>query len=100
MKWRYQQILEETSRYFKMTSEQRIIERLPYIQTLLLVNEAINLSPSWKDGKVKLSEPRSGMKDRIVACSYGNWIGTLLENKLSKEDNYGEMDISQYQLVF
>lgn len=96
----YQQILEETSRYFKMTSEQRIIERLPYIQTLLLVNEAINLSPSWKDGKVKLSEPRSGMKDRIVACSYGNWIGTLLENKLSKEDNYGEMDISQYQLVF
>lgn len=96
----YQQILEESTRYYKMTSEQRILERLPYIQTLLLVNEAINLSPTWRDGKVKLSEPRSGVKDRIVACSYGNWVGTLLENKLSKEDNQIEMDISQYQLVF
>ena len=96
----YQQILEESTRYYKMTSEQRILERLPYIQTLLLVNEAINLSPIWRDGKVKLSEPRSGVKDRIVACSYGNWVGTLLENKLSKEDNQVEMDISQYQLVF
>lgn len=96
----YQQRLEESEKYFKMTTEERVLERLPYIQTLLMINEAINLSPTWKDGKVKLSEPRSGVKDRIVACSYGNWIGTLLENKLSKEDNYGEMDISQYQLVF
>ena len=39
----------------------------------------------WREGKLKLKEPSSGYKDRIVAFAYGNYIATLLENKLNRE---------------
>jgi hypothetical protein len=50
---------------------------------MLLINEAVNLESEWKDGRVRLHEKRSATKDMIVALSYGNYIMTLLENKLN-----------------
>lgn len=89
----FQQQLEESKEYFSMTSEEIARRKISYIQTEMLIHEAVNLSQSWTEGKVKLTEPRSGTKDRIVALSYGNYIATLIENKLDKGDQ--QEDISE-----
>jgi hypothetical protein len=92
----YEQILEERMDYFSMTAEEKVIIKLPYIQTMLLIQEAVNLSQTWKEGRVKLEEPRSGTKDRIVALSYGNYVSTLIENKLSRQDQETDFNEEDY----
>lgn len=81
---------EDTEEYYTMTPEERITVRLPYTQTMLLINEAVNLSQEWRDGKCKLSEPRTGTKDRAVAFAYGNYFFSLLENKLQISEHNGD----------
>ncbi len=95
----FEQKFEETKEYFSMTIEEKTDIRLPYTQTMLLINEAVNLSQEWKDGRVKLSEPRTGTKDRIVSCTYGNYIMTLIENKLSKDDNNENYNSSDWAFL-
>ena len=82
-----EQQMESVKEYFSMTDEERARFKLPYIMTMALINEAINLSQEWRDGKVKLVEPRSGTKDIIVALSYGNYVSSLIINKLEKDGN-------------
>lgn len=79
----YETQLNDREDYFELTTEEKVELKYPYTQTMLMINEAVNLKQEWRDGRVKLSEPRSGYKDRIVALSYGNYIMTLLENKLN-----------------
>lgn len=81
---------EDTEDYYTKSAEERLLVRLPYTQTMLLINEAVNLTQEWRDGKVKLSEPRTGTKDKIVACAYGNYFFSLLENKLQKTEQNGD----------
>ena len=95
----FQQILEDDKGFFGMTAEEKVLAKLPYVQTELLMHEAVNLSQTWNDGKVKLSEPRSGTKDRIVALSYGNYIATLIENKLDKGDQQSDFDIDAWSFL-
>ena len=95
----FQQILEDDKGFFGMTAEEKVLAKLPYVQTELLIHEAVNLSQTWNDGKVKLSEPRSGTKDRIVALSYGNYIATLIENKLDKGDQQSDFDIDAWSFL-
>ena len=89
----YEQLLNTRNDYFKLTSEEKANLKYPYAQTMLLINEAVNLSQEWKDGRVKLEEPRTGTKDRIVACAYGNYFLTLLENKLAQKEQSKDIDI-------
>ena len=89
----YEQLLNTRNDYFKLTSEEKADLKYPYSQIMLLINEAVNLSQEWKDGRVKLEEPRTGTKDRIVACSYGNYFLTLLENKLAQKEQSKDDDI-------
>lgn len=95
----FEQQFEENKNYYSMTIEEKTEIRLPYVQTMLLINEAVNLSQEWKDGKVKLIEPRTGTKDRIVSCSYGNYVMSLIENKMSKNDNNEEYDDSAWDFL-
>ncbi|MBR0471170.1 MAG: hypothetical protein IJI98_00545 [Methanosphaera sp.] len=78
--------------YIKMTSTERMREKLPFTQTEFLVQEAISLRQEVREGKIKLKEPRSFTKDRIVALAYGNMFFNILENKLSKQDQVEEFD--------
>lgn len=97
----YEQLLEDTKEYFEMTVEEKARKKSPYIQTERLINEAVNLSQSWNEGKVKLSEPRSGVKDRIVSLAYGNMFATLLEDKLCKQENTSsEFNIEDYYDIY
>jgi hypothetical protein len=79
----YETQLNDREDYFELTTEEKVELKYPYTQTMLMINEAVNLKQEWRDGRLKLSEPRTGFKDRIVALSYGNYIMTLLENKLN-----------------
>ena len=64
----------------------------------LTYDEAINLSQEWKEGKVKLSEPRSGTKDIIVSFAYGNYVSSLIINKLEQnENNDDEVNLDDWQ---
>lgn len=50
---------EDTEEYYSKTIEERTEIRLPYAQTMLLINEAVNLTQEWRDGRVKLTETRT-----------------------------------------
>lgn len=93
----FEQEIESSKEYFKMTDEERMNYKLPYIMTMALINEAINLSQEWRDGKVKLIEPRSGTKDIIVSFAYGNYISSLIINKLEQdENNNNELNLDEW----
>lgn len=74
----------EYGKFMLMTSEEKRDLKLPYVQTGLLINEGINLSQSWNNGVLKLTQPRSGHKDRMTTLQYGNYICDKIENKYAK----------------
>ena len=91
---------ENTEEYYSLSAEDKVLIRLPYTQTMLLINEAVNLTQEWKDGKVKLSEGRTAVKDKIVACAYGNYFFSLLENKLQiSEQNGDDVDLNDWKFL-
>lgn len=96
----YQTYLEDSGEYFNMTAEEFAQAVLPYIQTDEVIQECVNLSAEYKNGLVRLSEPRSSYKDRAVCLAYGNFIAEKLDNKYNKQNQKQEFDISQIQLVF
>ena len=85
--------------YYKMTNTERMREKLPFVQTELLVQEAISLRQEIREGKIKLKEPRSFTKDRIVTLAYGNMFFNKLENILSKEAQQEEFDDSDWKNI-
>ena len=64
--------------------------------TMALINEAINLSQEWKDGKVRLVEPRLGTKDIIVSFAYGNYVSSLIINDLEKNDEDKDINLDEW----
>ena len=92
----FEQQMEDVKEYYSATDEERMNIKLPYIMTEALINEAINLSQEWREGKVKLTEPRSGTKDIIVSFAYGNYVSSLIINDLEKQDNDDEIDLDEW----
>lgn len=95
-----QGVLEDNGRFFELSSEDLAQELAPYGQVDLMIQEAVNLSAEFKDGRVKLKEPRSFTKDRAVCLSYGNYIASKLENKYNQSLVIDDFDIDDIQLVF
>lgn len=84
--------LEESGEYFTLSAESLVDALLPYGQTDELINECINLKTEYRDNGVRLSEPRSGYKDRAVCLNYGNYIASKFENRMNRylQDNNNE----------
>ena len=60
----------------------------PHVQTNLLINECISLDMSSVGvGLVKLEESGSQRKDRYSSVSYMNWVVSLFDKELLKDDN-------------
>lgn len=98
---RFKQLMETSKEYITATSKEKADMLLPYIQTLNLRNEAVNLKSTWRSGVLKLSEPSNGYKDRIVALSYGNYIASKIINKHERLNADGaEIDWNSFQLVY
>lgn len=97
----FEQDFTGNKKYMNLTSEEKANVKIAYTQTMLMINEAINLSAEWRGGKLKLSEPRSGVKDRIVGLCYGNMVGTKIINRLERNaQQSSEIDWGNMQLVF
>lgn len=94
--------IQQTKEYIKLIDEkEKALMRLPYLQTFYLIREAVNLKVTYKGGDIKLTEPASGYKDRIVALSYGNYIASKIINKCEKLRAEGsEINWDDIQLVF
>lgn len=95
-----QQNIEDNGEYFNMTAEQVGQDLLPYGQTDALIQEAVALKQEYRQDKLKLTEPRSGTKDRIVCLSYVNWIASQIETEWNKQQQEAEFDISDWTLVW
>ena len=65
----------------------------PYVQTSLLINEAINLTMTLSAGNIRLTEPSGARKDRIVCLMMGNYYASLLDSDLLRNnDNSSDLD--------
>ena len=95
-----QTALEDSGKIFELSSEQLAEKLMPYGQTDLLIQECVNLSAEFKNGLVRLKEPRSGYKDRAVVLSYGNFFAEKLDVKYSQNAQDEDIDIDDIQLVF
>lgn len=92
--------LEDSGEYFDMTAEQLAEYLAPYGQTELLIQEAVNLSAEFRNGLVRLVEPRSGYKDRAVVLAYANYVAEKIDTKYSQSLQNDNDDYSDIQLVF
>lgn len=61
----------------------------PYVQTNLLVSEAINLEMQMVGSNIKLTEG-AGRKDRYSSIIHGNYLISILDKKLLKEGDSGD----------
>lgn len=92
--------IEDDGSYFKMTSEEVAKDLLPFGQTDLLIQEAVNLKTEYRNDKIKLIEPRTSTKDRIVILSYVNYIMTLIENEWLKQQQNDDSSWDDFNLVY
>lgn len=59
----------------------------PFANTSSMVNEAINLTSALTAGNIRLVEPSTGRKDRIVSLMMGNYYVSLLDTELLRDSN-------------
>lgn len=93
-------VFVDNGEYFSMTSEDFALAVAPYGQTDETIQECVNLSAEYREGKVKLKEPRSGFKDRAVVLSYGNLISERLDTKYSKSIQNKDFNVDDIEVVW
>ncbi|MBQ0143400.1 MAG: hypothetical protein KBT06_11525 [Prevotellaceae bacterium] len=97
----YLQKMEQTKDWYKLDSEEKAQCRMPYIETRLTIDEAINLRSSYSGTTIKLVEPSNKTKDRCVALMYGLLLAQRIINREERLTKQGQaIDFSQLQLVF
>lgn len=75
---------------FYKVKEEELRNRLlnPYVQTNMLINEAINLEQVVTQGYINLKEKSGRRKDRVMSLAYGLYYAKLLEDEYkNKRDN-------------
>lgn len=96
----HQEDIIDNGQYFKLTTEQLVEELLPYGQMDEAIQEAVNLKTEIKNNFIKLSEPRSGTKDRAVIMAYVNYIMSLFENQWAKMAQDEDEDYENFDLIY
>lgn len=96
----YEQKMLDTDSWWKLSSEQQAEKLKPFLMTTNLIAEAVNLSQEWRNGLVKLSEPRNGTKDIIVSFAYGNYIATKIIDKLEQSLNDSDLDLDDFKDIY
>lgn len=92
--------LEDNDKTFAMLSpETKATLMLPYMQTRIMMNEAIALEVKNLDGgKIKLVEGRSAVKDRYISSAMGNLLADKIYTKSNKEVQQVD-DLSQWSFL-
>ena len=83
-----EELLKDLKGYSSLNPPEKLMFRLPYIHTTLLVDEMVKLEHEEAGGKVKVHE-RSGMrKDRYSSLAYNYYVALQLEARESKRNNF------------
>lgn len=77
--------LSEIKGYSSLTESEKLMLKLPYVHTTLLIDELIKLRHEETSGRVKISEKSTMRKDRYSSLSYNYYVATLLEAKMEKK---------------
>lgn len=96
----YKSEIEDNGLFYTLSSEELAEELAPYGQTDMLIQECVNLGAEYKNGLVRLVEPRSGFKDRAVVLAYGNIIAERLDAKYARFNQKVEYNIDDIKLVW
>lgn len=79
--------LESIKGFKSLSPDEKMMFKLPYIHTTLLIDELTKLNHEESGGKIKIKE-RSGMrKDRYSSLSYNYYVATQIEQKLNKRSS-------------
>lgn len=91
-------VVKKIPGYTKLSDKEQSKLMMPYIQTSLTINEAINLEHEIVNNKIKLKE-RSGMrKDRVSSMMYNNYVVQQLSNELKPKTQSIEQMVSQFSV--
>ena len=78
--------------YSKLSIDEQVSLRMPYVQTTMTEYELIKLDSEVKDGKIKVKEISGMRKDRYSSTSYSFWCVNQLELKLRpKTENVNDL---------
>jgi len=95
--------VEEISKYIpeyqkNIDIDEQLFFEKPYFETMLLINELINLEYEKLEntGLIRIREQSGKMKDRYSSLSYGCLFASQLGRDLLRDDD--ELDISQAYL--
>ena len=78
--------------YSKLSIDEQVLLRMPYVQTTMTEYELIKLDSEVKDGKIKVKEISGMRKDRYSSTSYSFWCVNQLELKLRpKTENVNDL---------
>jgi hypothetical protein len=91
--------LNKTYSYYKIEDDDlraRILN--PYVQTDLLITEAINLEQVVTQGYLNLKEKSGRRKDRVMSVAYGLWFAKKLEDEYINSAN--ALNILDYIFTF
>lgn len=80
----FRDMYENNKAYYSLSEEDKLVLKMPYIQTSLLINELVNLEYTANGSEIKIKETGDNRKDRYSSLSYANQIANELERKLSK----------------
>lgn len=72
----------------KLSMEERIMYKMPYIETTLFTMELINLEYEAKGNLVRVYEKSGARKDRVSSIGYNYWVQSQYEKKL-KINSFG-----------
>lgn len=75
----FDEIASDLSGYNKLSLEDKMRFRLPYINTTLLINELVSLQYEDHNGVVRVKEKSGMRKDRFSSLSYSVEIGKQIE---------------------
>lgn len=75
-------IVKKTPGYNNMTDREKAQLQLPFIQTSLFLNEAINLEYDTSNNLIKLKEKSGMRKDRVSSILYNNYVVQLISEKV------------------
>lgn len=82
------ELLMSMIEYRRLSQEEQVRVRTPYLQTTFLINEMINLESEIKSGYIKLTEPNNrARKDRYSSLSYGLYFLKFKEQDLKIGDD-------------
>lgn len=92
--------LEDSGKYFKLTSEELAATLAPFGQVDALIQEAVNLQTEIKNDNIRLTPPRNGHRDRIVTLAMAMLIFDMIEAEWQRQEEVGDIDMNNIQLVF